>query len=328
MAEGQKKAYAAEVRFDEQLKELRFPPPENGREGGIVDWYKRDGELRVELMCVEEDGMSGRKKATTLGKLPPFRLRDFVDKDKAGGVQKKSLKDEWLPMAGKAGMVHLSIILELPSAGAGASARVRPKGESRAEKRAAAAAAADSTAGSSYASLAAGMKTSADDVRRSAQSRGGGDGGSAIGVAPSHLNISDALEKKLDQAYRSGDKPPVGRNVNAALKKVVPKTQATLVKMTTITKFLQRQTPKIGRSDTLTFARLLRALRAHVRQQGHWHAQEADELAALPVDAQHRQVAVRTRHDLEGRCRRALQGRVCRHLPGEPRPHADDHRRR
>ena len=45
-AESSKRAYASEVQFEEQLKELKFPPPENGRQGGIVDWYKRDGELR------------------------------------------------------------------------------------------------------------------------------------------------------------------------------------------------------------------------------------------------------------------------------------------
>ena len=84
----------------EQLKEPKFPPPENGRQGGIVDWYKRDGELRVELMCVEEDGMSGRKKAKT-SKLPRSDCVTLLTRTKPADSE-KVFKDEWLPMAGKA----------------------------------------------------------------------------------------------------------------------------------------------------------------------------------------------------------------------------------
>ena len=137
--------------FDAKLDGLKIPPPPTGKEGGICNWYKRDGEFFIELISLEDDGMTGKEKQTVLGKAS-LRIRDLVDKDKSGGLQKKSLKNETLSLGLKAGFVMASVALILPKAGLGASNIHRPKGTSRAEMRAKQA---ERDKGSSFAAAAA-----------------------------------------------------------------------------------------------------------------------------------------------------------------------------
>ena len=59
---------ATEAIFNEKLDPLKIPPPPNGKDGGIVDWYKRDGEFFIELVSVEDDGMTGKETTTIIGK--------------------------------------------------------------------------------------------------------------------------------------------------------------------------------------------------------------------------------------------------------------------
>ena len=109
------------------------------------------------------------------------------------------------------GEILLSVELELPKAGRGASALHRPKGESRAEKKAKNE---TSSFRSEYSSYAEGMKDSADDAKRTAKKANNSP-------RSPRAKLKDKLRKAYDK-FIDDRSQVTGKNVASLLRKVTP----------------------------------------------------------------------------------------------------------
>ena len=204
------KQYSQRKQQDITLDHIfKIKPPLSAREGTVVDWRRTKGRLTIETVEIEEDIMNGGTKVTTIGD-HTIILRELVDNDKRGGKQSNSIENKWIKLSNRnGGEILISVELELPKAGRGASALHRPKGESRAEKRAKSE---TSNFRSDYSSHAEGMKTSANDAKRTAKKQ-------------SPRSPRAKLKDKLNKAYEKfmDDRGEVsGKNVASLLRKVTP----------------------------------------------------------------------------------------------------------